>query len=43
MELTYNSVSFSLTSTVVIFLITAILHPKLLPTLIDAIKHWTNR
>lgn len=40
MELTYNSVSFSLTSAVVIFLITAILHPQLLPTVIEAIRDW---
>lgn len=42
MELTIYSVSFSLTSGVVIFLITAILHPKLLPSLIEAIKDWTK-
>lgn len=43
MEFTYNSVSFSLTSAVVIFLITAILQPKLLPAVIEAIKHWSKR
>ncbi|MGE6781283.1 hypothetical protein ACQKGL_02035 [Ensifer adhaerens] len=43
MELTYNSISFSLTSVVVIFLITAILHPKLLPAVIEAIKDWNKR
>lgn len=40
MEFTYNSISISLTSAVMIFLITAILHPKLLPSLIEAIRDW---
>ncbi|MGF6155808.1 hypothetical protein M2267_001036 [Ensifer sp. KUDG1] len=43
MELTYNSVSFSLTSVVVIVLIIAVFQPRLLPAVIEAIKDWGKR
>jgi hypothetical protein len=42
MKFTIKQFSFSLTSAVVIFLIVAFLHPDLLPSLIEAIKHWKS-
>jgi len=43
MELSFYSVTFSVSWIVVIFLIVAVMQPQLLPTLIEAIKGWSKK